>query len=392
MINILFIHHTKGWGGAPSSMIRLIKSLEGKGYEVNVLLLKHSIVADKLMENNIPYVIAQSTFYKKYYQYFAHTETSYIKWYQIYKFIRFTISWGLSRYIFASKEIKRFSPDIIHLNSSVLTDWLKPARDSAKVVMHIREPFRKGYVDILHCFFRNQMKKYADRIIAISKDNANRINISYKTTVIYNYASITNKSPNTASFDSKKFLYLGGAAGIKGFYTLVKALDYLDIDTMIYFGGSYEITPPKSKLKKIIKWLLMYDKKKEKAILKMRNHPNAKEIGLTYEISNYLDEVCCLISPFSKSHFSRPVIEAHLYRKPVIVSDVNGMDEIVQEGKNGLFFETDNAKDLAKVINYMAYHPEEAYKMGNNGYQTAIRKFTHENVRMFECVYNELVR
>lgn len=391
MIKILFIHHAVGWGGAPSSMISLIKSLDRKKYEVNVLLLRYSVVADKLMENNIPYTIAQSTFYKKYYHYFIHTETGYVKWYQIFRFIRLAIIWLCSRYFFAAKELNKFSPDIIHLNSSVLTDWLKPSKERAKVILHIRESFRKGRIDILHYFFRNQMKKYADRIIAISRDNANRIHLPDKTTVIYNYANIPENPPNTDSFYSKKFLYLGGAAKIKGFYTLVKALDYLNIGTTIYFGGNYDSPKQKSKFKSIIKRFLRYDKKKEKAIYKMRNHRNAIEIGLTYKINSYLDDVCCLISPFSKPHFSRPVIEAHLHRKPVIGSDVGGMDEIVADGENGLLFKKEDAVELANSINYIASHPEEANRMGYNGYRVAIRKFTQENIKMVEAVYNELI-
>ncbi len=381
-----------GWGGAPSSMISLIKSLDINEYEVNVLLLKHSVVADKLTENNIPYTIAQSTFYKKYYQYFVHTETGYTKWYQIFKLVRLAFIWLCSRYFFASKELKKFSPDIIHLNSSVLTDWLKPSKDRTKVILHIRESFRKGHIDILHYFFRNQMKKYADRIIAISQDNANRIDLSDKTTVIYNYANIPDSSPDEASFYSQKFLYLGGAAKIKGFYTLVEALDYVNTGTTIYFGGNYESPKQRSKLKSIIKEFLRYDKKKEKTVYKMRNHSNAIEIGLTYKTSSYLDEVCCLISPFSKSHFSRPVIEAHLHRKPVIGSDVRGMDEIIADGENGLLFKTDDAMELANAINFIASHPEEAKMMGNNGYQVAIRKFTQENISMVESIYNKLVK
>ena len=98
---------------------------------------------------------------------------------------------------------------------------------------------------------------------------------------------IFENPPNVDSFYSKKFLYLGGAAKIKGFYTLVKALDYLNIGTTIYFGGNYDSPKQKSKFKSIIKRFLRYDKKKEKAIYKMRNHRNAIEIGLTYKISSF---------------------------------------------------------------------------------------------------------
>ena len=294
----------------------------------------------------------------------------------------------MSRYYFAKKELDRFEYDIVHLNSSVLTDWLAPSQKKAKVVIHIQEPFRKGNIDILHNIFRLQMKKYADKIIAISQDNANRVGLPEKTEIIYNYAEVPKADPKKESYSSKKFLYLGGSSKIKGFYTLVKALDYLDKDIKIYFGGNY--TPVKKKrtvLKQLVKYIIRYGKKRDAAISKMQNHPNATEIGLTHNVNKYLDEVCCLISPFSVSHFTRPVIEAHLHQKPVIGSDVKGMDEIITNKKNGLIFKTDDAKELAKAINYMANHAEEAKQMGEDGYNVAKLKFTSKNINQFEKIY-----
>lgn len=390
MKKILFIHHATGWGGAPINLIENICALDKTEYKPFVLLLKDSIVSKKLEENKISYVVAKSDFYKKYYRYISHSEASYIKWFELFKYLKLSILWILSNKYFAKKELRELDFDIAQVNSSVLIDFLKPCSLKGKVIIHIQEPFRKGHFDFIYWVFRNQIKKYADNIIAISQDNANRINLPDKTTVIYNYANIPDNPPNVESFYSKKFLYLGGAAKIKGFYTLVKALDYLSIGTTIYFGGSYESPKQRGKLKSAIKRLLRYGKKKEEAIYKMRNHRNAIEIGLTYNVSDYLDEVCCLISPFSKPHFSRPVIEAHLHGKPAIGSDVEGMDEIILNGENGLIFKTDNAIELAKAINYVASNPEKAMQMGQNGFKIAKMKFTRMNVKMFESIYNNL--
>lgn len=62
MIKILFIHHAAGWGGAPKCMVNLIKDLDPAKYEVEVLLLKDSVVASKLTEFGIKYSIAESVF------------------------------------------------------------------------------------------------------------------------------------------------------------------------------------------------------------------------------------------------------------------------------------------------------------------------------------------
>ncbi len=391
MKKILFIHHAVGWGGAPNSMIKLINSLDKSAFSIEVLLLRKSIVAEKLKENDIKYHIAKSWFYKKYYNYFTHSEAGYMKWYHIYPFLKKMILWLLSRHYFAAKELSRFEFDICHLNSSVLTDWLKPCSKKGKVVIHIREPFRKGKYDIIHSFFVGQMRKYADRIIAISQDNASRIGVPEKTEVIYNYAAIPETVPPDRSYYSKKILYLGGAAYIKGFYTMVEALDYLDNDVKVIFGGEYTVkNRSRNIIKRIIKFTLHIGVKRKATIQKLRKHTNAEVIDLTNNVDKFLDEVCCLISPFSISHFSRPVIEAYLHKKPAIGSDVPGMDEIIEQNVTGLLFKKNNSKELAQMVNYLANNPEKTKIMGENAYAIAIKKFTPENISIFVKIYDSL--
>jgi glycosyltransferase involved in cell wall biosynthesis len=392
MKKILFIHHAAGWGGAPLNLINIINSLDRSKYEVEVLLLKNSNVIERLSKNGIKFSIADSKFYKKYYQYFTHSEAGYIKWFQTFRFFKLSILWLLSHFYFAKKEIEKHEYDIVHLNSSVLTDWLAPAKQSGKVIMHIQEPFRKGKYDILHVFFKRQIGKYADHIIAISEDNAERIGIPEKTEVIYNYSKIPKNEPPENSYSSKKVLYLGGSSYIKGFYTMVEALDYLDKDVKVYFGGFYsEGKNSRNLLKQILKQILSYGKKRKEAIEKMRNHSNAIEIGITNNVQKYLDEVCCLISPFSVPHFSRPVIEAHLHKKPAICSDVKGMDEIIKHEENGLVIPKDNPKELAGAINALTADSNKAKMFGKAGYDTAIRKFSPNNIRQFQYLYDKLI-
>lgn len=392
-INVLFIHHAVGWGGAPINMINIINGLDKTRFSAHVLLLKDSIVTEKLTESKIPYTIVSSKFYKKFYKYLGHSEAGYIKWYQIVKFFKLAVSWLLSNRIYAIKELNKFQPDVIHLNSSVLTDWLSPSSKKSKVIIHVQEPLRKGNFDCLFYFFNLQMKKYADIIIAISNDNANRINIPEKTKVIYNYASIPDLPPKIESYHSKKALYLGGAAYIKGFYTLVDSLKYLDEDIIVYFGGNYStqhVAGLKGILKKILNKVSSKRRKREVALKEMRFSKTAIEIGLIPNVDKYLDEMCCLISPFSTPHFSRPVIESHLHRKPVIGSDVQGMDEIVLHNINGIIVPVNNPLKLAEAINYLCNNPSIAQSMGEAGFKTAFKLFSPINIEQFSRIYESL--
>lgn len=389
MIKILFIHHAKGIGGAPISMINIIKELDRSKFEPVVLLLKNSEVANLLKHENIPYITPRNKFYLNYYKYYSHSKAGYIKWYEIHRLLINSVCWILSRYIFSFIILKDLDFDIIHLNSSVLTDWLYAAKRKGKTIIHIREPFSSGYLGIRKWFFTRQMKKYADHIIAISNDNACRINIPGKTTVIYNFTEI----PNVVTIqnnhkDNKVVLYLGGDAVIKGFYTLVDSLKYIDSGIKVLFAGTYSSSERKKGIKKYFPW----NRKHHKALLTMRNSLNTEELGLIKDVSLVIKEVDVLVSPFSVEHFSRPIIEAFAYKKAVIGTDVEGMNEIIDHKINGLIVEKNNPKELAYAINLICSDSKIAREMGENGYRKAQKIFSPSNIRSIEDIYLSLYK
>ena len=141
----------------------------------------------------------------------------------------------------------------------------------------------------------------------------------------------------------------------------------------------------------MLKFVLSNGQKRNAAILKINTHPNAIVIGLIHNVHDYLDEICCLVSPFVVPHFSRPNIEAHLHKKPAIGSDVEGMDEIIKHEINGLIVPKNNPIDLAAAINQLTVYSQKAKKYGEEGYKTAICKFTSQNIRQFEELYDQLI-
>lgn len=390
MKKILFIHHATGWGGSTVSLINTIKCLDHRKYTAEVLLLKDSIVTAALADHNIRYRIADSIFYKKLYEFFPHSEAGYIKWYQFHNFIFISFSWILSRYFFSKKQLLKHEFDIVHLNSSVLTDWLAPAKKEAKVIIHIREPFRKGKMDILHPIFKSLIRKHADGIIAISKDNARRISIPNKTVVIYNFSEDSECVPSEISYTSKEVLYLGGSGTSKGFYTISESLDYLDKDVKILFGGKYVLDKKPVNPIQYLRYILSKSKKRKSAIKRINNHPNAVFIGLVQNTQDYMKKICCLISPFTVPHFPRPVIEAHLNRKPVIASNVEGMEEVVRHEENGLIVPKNDPKALAEAINTLTSNSQKAKAYGESGYKIAQQKFTSKNSKELEKLYDQL--
>ena len=388
---ILFIHHGAGWGGAPISMINTINELDKSQFEPHVLLLKDSVVKDRLAENDIAFTICNSIFYKKWYMYLNHSDAGYTEPYMLYKHIKMFVSWFLSKYLFAPKVLKKHAFDIVHLNSSVLSDWTYPASKLGKVIYHIREPISEGLFGFRYNFIRSEVEKYADKIIAISEDNAVRINLALKTEVVYNFIEIPDKIEETNL--SKSILYVGGAAKIKGIEILLDAIPLIDKDIQLNLAGHFPKFRPLSPLKKLA-YKLRYPSAyrlrfKLRAISEL---DNVNMIGVVSSITNMLNESSLLISPFIVPHFSRPVIEAFAYGRPAIASNVEGMDEIIDHGINGLLVEKNNPKSLAKAINYLCNHPEKAREMGLKGREKAEKVFSPENnIEKIESIYQKLI-
>lgn len=391
MIKILYIHHGSGWGGAPISLLNLINKLDNEKFEPHVLLIKDSIVSEKLKEFNIPFTICGSSFYRKWYKYFTHSDASRIPPYKIFKILKLFLWWNLNKYIFAPKILKSLDFDVVHLNSSVLSDWIYPASKYGKVIYHIREPFSKGYYGFRYNYIRSEVKKYADKVIAISKDNAKRINLPQKTEVVYNFIDIPDQFEDINT--KKSILYVGGAARIKGIEVLIDAIPLINEDIQVNMAGSFPKLKPLGTLKKIA-YKLRYPSayKLRSKLIAISNFKNVNLLGALPSITAMLQESTLLISPFTVPHFSRPVIEAFAYGKPVIASDVIGMDEIVDHNINGVIIKNGDAFALAEAINNLVNNPELIKQMGANGRQKSIEFYNPKrNVKKIEAIYRELM-
>ena len=62
-----------------------------------------------------------------------------------------------------------------------------------------------------------------------------------------------------------------------------------------------------------------------------------------------------IVNPRKKSYLTDTVtplkpLEAMAYKKLIIASDVGGMKELIEDGENGILFESESVYELEKVI------------------------------------------
>jgi len=83
-----------------------------------------------------------------------------------------------------------------------------------------------------------------------------------------------------------------------------------------------------------------------------------------FEVHNYYAAAHLVVLPYQRIYQSGVLLMAMSYAKPVVVSDIEGMTEVVADGVNGYVFPSGDAEALAdKLIEAMS-NPKEAQRLG----------------------------
>jgi glycosyltransferase involved in cell wall biosynthesis len=90
--------------------------------------------------------------------------------------------------------------------------------------------------------------------------------------------------------------------------------------------------------------------------------------------------------------FGLVVLEAMASSKPVIISNIPGVMELVTDGEEGLLTEPMNVEDLAEKINILMADPKLRKSMGEKGREKVVREFTWDKVvSQIERTYESII-
>lgn len=370
---ILYIHHGQGLGGAPLSLLALIKTLDRNRYHPIVLFLRDSGVISMYKQLGIevygPVGLSD----------FPHTAIWSFKWYHfpyLTKAIKDTIT---TAHTTAHEWLDRLAPDLVHLNTSSLIAWGYVAhKKKIPVVWHIREPLAHGYIGIRKKFITTCVSRYANAIIPISTNDARPWTDDNKTHIIYN--PVDHTLFNYAAYAHNKsvqptILFLGGLSREKGTLTLLKIFQKLLAslpNARLIIAGYFD---PR---KKFPLYKRLFPECRFAHEVNNLYHQLASSITLTGPTKNVpelLSLSTVLVFPATVGHFARPVIEAGFMHKPVIASRLSPLEELVIDGTTGFLLPPYAIDQWVTTLEQLLLNPTISYALGQNAYNFCHNRF-----------------
>lgn len=380
MKKIVILHHSGLIGGGSKSFVQLWESLIRNGYDVQGVFphspdgLEGIVKKRNLKYSTFSYSLGKITSYSGgnspfSIRYFFHL----IKIFFQFKKVR--------------KMVKSWDADYIICNSLVIC-WIGLLKNdvSGKILCFVRETMEPKNIltNKLYCVL---LKRF-DRTIFLSKFDQNSFKIQNGLVCPDYFDEIDNliyrgkeDGPKLRK-NSFSILFMGGYDRIKGIDVLLESLliepdrkyqvNICGNDYLVRYKGKNFIKMISITLKNMRqkKFILKMNKIMEKLIndgLEIIDH------GVVLNVTELIKNTDVLVIPMTHPHQSRPVFEAGLYNKPVIITDYPNIREFVVDGINGLVFENQNPNDLSKKIEKISSNKVYAFNLGRNNYEFSIR-------------------
>ena len=390
---ILYIHHGKGLGGAPLSLLLLINALDKEKYQPVVLFLHYSQVVELYKQNNIEIVGIVNRYD------FSHTKVWWFRWYHLPYFLRSAWDTFRTEQLVAGYWLDKIKPDLVHLNTSSLIAWGKVAsKKNIPVIWHVREPLADGYFGFRKWIIKKCVAKYSSKILPICKHDALPWKDNPKTCVIYNAVdpkkfdfNITTRDAVYHHYSSPQILFLGGLSQEKGTLVIFKAFEKVlqqlpeaKLLVASYFDLDLNKT---SYLKKLFP---AYKFKVEVANILEKIKKSVVLLGPVQDIPQAMAASDLIVFPATVGHFARPIIEAGFMKKPVIASALAPLDELVVNNQTGYLVDPNDINAWTDKLLLLLTDKDLNKKMGDAGYNFCIQHFTVNAQKKFiENIYEQ---
>lgn len=186
--------------------------------------------------------------------------------------------------------------------------------------------------------------------------------------------SVDDVLPNDTSKRESFFLFVGRLSEEKGIRVLLQAFEGKNVQLEIIGDG-----PMKFQV--------------QKAVLHNSNILYSGYRDKEYIIRRLQKCKAVIVPSLWYEGLPTIILESFSTATPVIVSDIENLNEIVKDGYNGLHFKTNNEADLYRVVESFYKDSNCYYYLYNQARQTFLDKYTHQiNYNNLINIYSDVIK
>lgn len=212
-------------------------------------------------------------------------------------------------------------------------------------------------------------------LIVLANGNINGIDSNYFDPDLFSKEELFNlKRDLNISFNSFVFIFVGRLVTDKGINEL--------IESFVKFNVSF-----KSNLILVGDFEHKDDPLKSTTIQIIKSNPDIISVGYKKDVRPFLAISHCFIFPSYREGFPNVVLQAGAMGLPCIVTDINGSNEIIFDGVNGLVIPPKNVDEIFNKMKFLYYNKSVLNKLRNNARDMIISRFQQEYV--WKSILNE---
>lgn len=107
----------------------------------------------------------------------------------------------------------------------------------------------------------------------------------------------------------------------------------------------------------------------------IESNPSIITVGYQEDVRPYLAISNCLVFPSYREGFPNVVMQAGAMGLPSIVTNINGCNEIIIEGENGMIIQVKDVSALSEAMNFVLDNPMELNRMASNARQLIVNRY-----------------
>lgn len=307
-------------------------------------------------------------------------------------------------YFKIKKIIREFKPDIVHTHASKSGAIGRFAARSCKVPLvvhtfhgHVFHSYFNSFISSLIVRFERFMAKRTDAIIAISDSQKHELTEMYRIAPpekIFTVPLGFNLDKFSVDTDKKRVIFRNKygfepdelIVGIIGRIVPIKNHEmFLEVAARLI--NAYG--------KKGVRFAIIGDGEVRPQIEK-----KAQDLGLSYsyfithpkektdvvvtswetEIDQALAGLDIVLLTSQNEGTPVSLIEAQSARKPVVSTNVGGVEDVVIHGETGFITNLDEVEQFTGYVNSLIENPDLCQRMGNAGYENVIKRYSKQRL------------